>query len=74
MPQGWIVVVRRRGRAIDREVWDCAIPNAISAEKAVRRVSEPVGPRAITAHTPLTAFQVQALGLKAGEIRRRLSE
>jgi hypothetical protein len=72
LQQGWTVVVRRRHVAILRELWDCAIPSPTAAERAVRRVCEPAGPRAVTAYSPLTAYDVRRLGLKAGEVRRRL--
>ena len=63
--------MRRRDLVIERELWDCAIWSPMAAERAVRRVCRPAGPRAITALTPLTAIDVATLGLKDGEVRRR---
>jgi hypothetical protein len=71
MTQGWSVIVRRRGAAIEREMWDCAIANPTSAEKAVRRASGAGHPRGVTAYTRLSASDIQSLGLKEGEVRKR---
>jgi hypothetical protein len=71
MPKGWTVIVRRRPRRTDLELWDCAIPNAQAAEKAVRNVCDSQREPLITAHTRLTEFEVHELGLKAGQVRKR---
>ena len=71
MPKGWIVAVRRRPRGSRRELWDCAIPSAKAAEKAVRRTCELADVVMITAHTPLTAAEVGLLGLQDRQIQKR---
>ena len=40
MTKGWTVAVRRRPWGSNHELWDCAIPSAEAAEKAIRRVCE----------------------------------
>lgn len=71
MPKGWTVSVRRRPRRADLELWDCAIPEANAAEKAVRHACDQQREPLITARTRLTEFEVQELGLKAGQVRKR---
>ena len=71
MPKGWTVTVRHRPRRTDLEVWDCAIPSAAAAEKAVRNVCDPTREPLITARTQLTEFEVDERGLKAGQVRKR---
>ncbi len=73
MSQGWTVVVRRRGSAVERELWDCAIASPWVAEKAVRRACGSVNPRCVSAYMRLTPAQVRTLDLAAGEIRRRVT-
>ena len=73
MPKGWTVAVRRRprSRSTEGELWDCAIPSAEAAEKAVRKACDPQGVILITARTQLTAHEVDELGLHDGQIRKR---
>ena len=71
MPKGWTVTVRHRPRRTELEVWDCAISSAQAAEKAVRTACDPTREPLITARTRLTEFEVQELGLEAGQVRRR---
>ena len=61
--------MRRRPRGTERELWDCAIPDAKAAEKAVRRACDPVGVIHITARSPLAAHEVGELGLQDGQKR-----
>ena len=62
---------RPRPRSTEGELWDCAIPDAEAAEKAVRRTCDPAGVLLITARTRLTAHEVEELGLQDGQIRKR---
>jgi hypothetical protein len=73
MSRGWTVVVRRGRLAIEREYWDCAIESAWAAERAVRNASGVRHPRGVTAYTRLTAPDIRLLGLKEGEVRKRVS-
>ena len=71
MTKGWTVAVRRRPWGSKHELWDCAIPSAEAAEKAIRRVCEAARVVLITARTPLTANEVELLGLRDGQMRKR---
>jgi len=71
MTKGWTVAVRRRPWGSNHELWDCAIPSAEAAEKAIRRVCRLNGVMLITARTRLTADEVALLGLQDGQIRKR---
>ena len=71
MTKGWIVAVRRRPRNSEGEMWDCAIPLALDAEKAVRHACDQEGVILITARTQLTVEEVAALGLQDDQIRKR---
>jgi hypothetical protein len=71
MTEGWIVVARRQRVANEREIWDCAIANPWAAERAVRRACEGTDFRFISAYTHLTPVEVDAIGLKNGEVRKR---
>lgn len=71
MPKGWTVYVRRRPRSTAPEMWDCAIPNALLAEKAVRLACGAERGTPITARTQLSANEVALLGLEDGQIRKR---
>ena len=62
---------RRRPRNTEGELWDCAIPSAEAAEKAVRKACDPQGVILITARTRLTAEEIRLLGLQDGQIRKR---
>ena len=64
---------RPRLRSTEGELWDCAIPSAEAAEKAVRRACELEGVILITARTQLTSVEVHELGLQDGQIRKRPS-
>ncbi len=52
-------------------MWDCAIANPTTAERAVRRVCEAAQARAVSAYTRLTPAEVERLGLQDGEVRKR---
>jgi hypothetical protein len=52
-------------------MWECAIANPTTAERAVRRVCDATGVRAVSAYTPLSPIEVQRLGLQTGEVRKR---
>jgi hypothetical protein len=71
MPKGWTVYVRRRRRGTTPEMWDCAIPDAQRAEKAVRHANDAERGTTITARTQLSANEVALLGLEDGQIRKR---
>ena len=58
-------------RSTEGELWNCAIPDAADAEKAVRRTCDPVGVLLITARTRLAAHEVEELGLQDGQVRKR---
>ena len=73
MTKGWTVAVRRRPRprSAEPEMWDCAIPIAWDAERAVRQAWGLEGVSLITARQQLTVEEVAALGLQDGQIRKR---
>ena len=73
MTKGWTVAVRRRPRprSAEPEMWDCAIPLAWDAERAVRQACGLEGVTVITARTRLTVEEVAALGLQGGPVRKR---
>ena len=66
--------MRRRPWGSKRELWDCAIPGAEAAEVVVRATCEPEGVIHVTARTPLSAHEVEQIGLEEGQIRKRPAE
>jgi hypothetical protein len=67
-----VVCRERNSHDLLREEWDCAIPEIRAAEAAVRETIDTVRVILIAANELLTPTEVTALGLRPGEIRKRL--
>jgi hypothetical protein len=67
-PRGYVISVTIGGGV---ELYDVAIPTASEAELAVGKYLQLSDLLAVNAIEPLSAAAVKALGLKAGQVRRR---